>query len=313
MIDPIKPFLDYQGMVVVDGGLATELEWRGHNLKDPLWSAKLLAESPLAIRRVHSDYLEAGADCVISASYQATIPGLMARGFRANEATDLILLSVQLATEARDEFWAMEDHRKHRLRPLVAAGIGPYGAYLANGAEYTGAYDLDVAGLAAWHRPRWRILADSKADLFACETCPSRPELEAYCQLLSETLHMPAWVSFTALDGRHICDGTPIAECAARLNDVPNVIAIGVNCTPPRLVPELIASIRSATEKYIIVYPNSGERYDAVNKAWHGECDPQAYSAMSLEWHKMGAVMIGGCCRTRPSHVRQIRDWVQHQ
>ncbi|MCP4421158.1 MAG: homocysteine S-methyltransferase, partial [Chloroflexi bacterium] len=169
MHNPIRPFLNYQNVFILDGGLATELETRGHNLDDPLWSAKILLEQPEAIRQLHSDYLWAGADCVISASYQATLPALQAHGFSESEAADLIRLSVQLAQEARDQFWAIKANRRWRLRPLVAASVGPYGAYLANGAEYTGDYDLDEAGLLAWHRPRWQILASSGADLLACE------------------------------------------------------------------------------------------------------------------------------------------------
>lgn len=310
MINLIGPFLDFQGLLVVDGGLATELEWRGYDLRDPLWSARLLLEEPNAIQQVHTDYLWAGADCIIAASYQATLPGLMARGLSEDEAADLLRLAVKLARTARDTFWEAQGHGE-RLRPLVAASIGPYGAYLANGAEYTGDYDLDTAGLVAWHRARWHILANSGADLLACETCPSYSELEAYCELLAEMPQIPAWVSFTARDGRHISDGTPIADCAARLHDIPDVVAVGVNCTPPRLMPELIAAIQAATDKCIIVYPNSGERYDPVEKVWRGESDPSTYGTMCREWRKLGAVLIGGCCRTRPSHIRQIRDRVR--
>ncbi|MCL4263275.1 MAG: homocysteine S-methyltransferase [Anaerolineae bacterium] len=315
-MDLIKPFLDFQELLVVDGGLATELEWRGYNLHDPLWSARLLLEEPSAIQQVHADYLWAGADCIIAASYQATLPGLMACGLSEDEAADLLRLAVKLACAARDMFWVAPGHvgrlrpLQKRLRPLVAASIGPYGAYLANGAEYTGDYGLDTAALVTWHRARWHMLASSGADLLACETCPSYSELEAYCELLAETPQMPAWVSFTARDGRHISDGTPIADCATRLHDIPNVLAVGVNCTPPRLMPELIAAIQSVTDKYIIVYPNSGERYDPVQKVWCGESDPSTYGTMCREWRKMGAVLIGGCCRTRPSHIRQIRDRV---
>jgi homocysteine S-methyltransferase len=194
---------------------------------------------------------------------------------------------------------------------LVAASIGPYGAYLANGAEYTGDYDLDAAGLAAWHRRRWHILASSGADLLACETIPAWNELEALCLLLKETPDTPAWVSFSCRDGRYISDGSPIAECAAILNEAANVVAIGVNCTPPRLMPELITAVRSATNKHIIVYPNSGERYDAINNKWRGESEPATFGTLSREWRKLGAVMIGGCCRTRPSHIQQIRDRVR--
>jgi homocysteine S-methyltransferase len=308
MKNPIRPFLDYQNVFILDGGLATELEARGHNLDDPLWSAKLLLQQPEAIRQVHSDYLDAGADCVISASYQASLPGLQARGLSQTEAAALIRLSVQLAVEARDQFWTIKANRQRRLRPLVAASVGPYGAYLANGAEYTGDYDLDEAGLLAWHQPRWQILADSGADLLACETIPSLPEARALRQLLLETPAMPAWISFACADGANINDGTPLAECVRLLNDVPNLVAVGINCTPPRFIPELITAVQSVTDKLIIVYPNSGEQYDPVNKQWLGQSDPSQFGTISREWRKMGALLLGGCCRTRPAHIQQIRD-----
>lgn len=308
MQNPIQPFLDYQGIFIVDGGLATELEWRGYDLSDELWSAKYLLENPAALKQINLDYLQAGADCVTSATYQATLPGLMRRGLSHQEAVDLLIFAIDLACAARDAFWADETNRVNRLRPLVAASIGPYGAYLANGAEYTGAYDLDTAALADWHRERWHILAQSNADLIACETIPSFAEARALYQLLRETPESPAWVSFSCKDGQHISDGTPLAECATLFDNAPNVVSVGVNCTPPRLMPELMTAVQSATRKPIILYPNSGEGYDAQNHCWIGDTDPSEYGTISREWRKMGASLIGGCCRTRPSHIQQIRD-----
>ncbi|MAU01532.1 MAG: homocysteine S-methyltransferase [Anaerolineaceae bacterium] len=306
--NPIEPFLEYQNVFVLDGGLATELEARRHNLDDPLWSAKILLEQPEAIRQVHSDYLHAGADCIISASYQASLPGLMARGLNEVDAVNLIRFSVHLAIEARDQFWAVMANRRGRLRPLVAASVGPYGAYLADGSEYTGAYDLDEAGLLQWHRPRWQILAQSGADLLACETIPSLAEAKALRQLLLETPEMPAWMSFACRDGRHISDGTPLAECVQLLNDVPNLVALGINCTPPRFLPDLITAVQTSTDKHIIVYPNSGEHYDAETNQWLGQSNPSEFGTISREWRKMGALLVGGCCRTGPAHIQQIRD-----
>ena len=171
-----------------------------------------------------------------------------------------------------------------------------------------GDYDLDAGGLANWHRERWHILANSGADLMACETIPSYAEAEALKTLLIETPELPAWISFSCKDGTHISDGTPIVECVALLNDLPNLVAVGVNCTPPRLMPSLIAAIQSATQKHIILYPNSGEGYDATSKSWIGDTDPSEYGTISREWRKLGASLIGGCCRTRPTHIQQIRD-----
>ncbi len=308
MIDPIRPFLDYQNVFILDGGLATQLEKRHHNLNDPLWSAKILLEQPEAIRQVHTDYLKAGSDCIISASYQASLPGLTSRGLSQDEAANLIQFSVQIAIEARGQFWTMPDNRRERLRPLVAASIGPYGAYLADGSEYTGAYGLQQTELLEWHRPRWQLLAQSHADLLACETIPSFTEVKALRQLLLETPTMPAWVSFACKDGRHINDGTPLAECVQLLNDVPNLVAVGVNCTPPRFMPELITAVLTNTNKQVIVYPNSGEQFNATTKTWLGQSNSSEFGTISREWRKMGALLVGGCCRTGPAHIQQIRD-----
>jgi homocysteine S-methyltransferase len=306
--NPVTPFLDHQDALILDGGLATELEARGCDLGDDLWSARLLLENPDIIRQVHLAYFAAGADCAISASYQATVPGFVARGLSEAEAVQLLRLSVQLAVEARDLFWSEEENRAGRLRPLAAASIGPYGAYLADGSEYSGDYELNEQELLDWHRQRWHILAESGADLLACETIPSYLEAKAFRRLLAETPEAMAWFSFSCCDGQHVNDGTLLAQCASLVKEVEQVVAVGINCTPPRFVPSLISEIRRVTDKPIVAYPNSGERYDAKNKRWLGMTDAAEFGTFSREWRKEGAALIGGCCRTRPSHIRQIAD-----
>ena len=306
--NPLLHFIRQQGAIVLDGGLATELERHGCDLRDDLWSARLLVDAPDIIKRVHSDYYWAGADCCTSASYQATIPGFMRRGMTEQAARDLIRLSVRLVIEARDEFWADEKNRVGRLRPMVAASVGPYGAFLADGSEYTGDYDLDESGLTEFHRERWAILAAAGADILACETIPSFAEARALAGLLAATSDTWAWFSFSCRDGEHISDGTPLAECARFLNGNDRVAAIGINCTPPRFVPDLIRAVSAATSKPIIVYPNSGETYDPVTRRWLGESVPAEFGTFSREWRKLGAGAVGGCCRTTPDHIRQISD-----
>ena len=306
--NPIRPFLDGRGFLVIDGGLASELERAGFDLNDKLWSAKVLLESPDAISQVHRSYLEAGADCIISASYQATIQGLTARGLRDVESEGVILRAVRLAIEARDRFWAKVGDQEDRPRPLVAASVGPYGAYLADGSEFTGSYDLDEAGLIDFHRKRWQILASSDADLLACETIPSRVEARVLGRLLSETPGRFAWFSFSCRDGERISDGTPIVDCVSALESVPRVVAIGVNCTAPSFIPSLVEKIGDVTETPIVVYPNSGEGWDAERKAWTGVADPAAFATAAAGWRKSGAQLIGGCCRTGPEDIARVRE-----
>jgi homocysteine S-methyltransferase len=295
-------------LLILDGGLATELESRGFDLNDALWSARLLLDAPQAIYQLHTDYLAAGADCIISATYQATLPGFSRRGLSEAEASDLLRQAVSLALAARDAFWVDPGNRHGRIRPLVAASVGPYGAYLADGSEYTGRYDLDEEGLLAFHRRRWSILSESGADLLACETIPSFAEARALARLLVERAGPPAWFSFSCRDGLHINDGTPLAECAAWLADWEQVLAVGVNCTAPRFIPNLIAAIRQVTDKPVVVYPNSGEQYDAASHRWHGASEPEEFATAALKWYAAGATLIGGCCRTGPQHISQIRE-----
>ncbi|MGP3954913.1 homocysteine S-methyltransferase [Nonomuraea sp. 3N208] len=281
--------------LVLDGGLSTHLERLGADLSDDLWSARLLLERPELIRQAHADYFTAGADVAITASYQATIPGFMRRGLGAAQSEALIRLSVVLAGQARDQAG----------RGLVAASVGPYGAFLANGAEYTGDYDLDEDGLYAWHLPRWEILATAGADLLACETIPSYPEARALARLLQRTSGVKAWVSFSCRDGERLNDGTPIREAAALFSGNPQVVAVGANCTAPRHIPGLIACLSGGLP--VVVYPNSGETWDAGHRRWLGLADPVEFGQAAKEWHLAGASLIGGCCRTTPEHIAQIR------
>lgn len=308
MPNPITTILQIQPVVILDGALATELERRGCDLRDPLWSARVLLEAPDLIRQVHSDYFAAGADCAITASYQATFPGFARRGLSESQAAELMRLSVQLAVEARDVFWSDAAHRVGRMRPFVAASIGPYGAYLADGSEYRGDYGLSEAELIAFHRPRLEVLAESGADMLACETIPCLIEARALLRLLEEFPEVSAWFSFSARDGAHISHGEALAECAALLGAHPQVAAIGVNCTAPRFIPNLVKAARAVTNKPIIVYPNSGEIYDAERKVWTGETACEAFGEQALVWYENGARVIGGCCRTTPDHIRELAN-----
>lgn len=307
----LEEMIARQGFVMLDGGFATEMERRGHDLHHPLWSARLalLQEHPQAIVDVHRAYLEAGADCIIAASYQASVPGFRAEGVSQQQAQSLLQKPVQLACQARDQYWQnIAAEAGTRARSLVAASIGPYGAYLADGSEYRGNYGISKTALREFHAPRWHILAQSGADLFACETIPSVQEVEVLLSLMQNKPQLPAWISFSCRDGQHLNDGTPISECAALFRDCDAAVAIGVNCTPPRFIPSLIREIRkSVPEKWVVVYPNSGEHYDALRKVWRGTCDPHDFASAAVEWRALGATLIGGCCRTGPAHIRAMR------
>jgi homocysteine S-methyltransferase len=280
------------------------LERRGADLNDPLWSAKLLLDNPELIRQVHVDYFEAGADVATTASYQATFAGLARRGLDHGQAADIMRRSVRLAQEARDWFWS-RPARPGRLRPLVAASIGCYGASLHDGSEYRGDYGLSRHQLEDFHRPRMEVLAASGADLLACETIPCLLEAEALVRVLGEFPEVPAWISFSCKDDGHVCHGERLADCLAVAAACEQIIAVGVNCTPPHLVAGLLRSVAGMTRKPLLAYPNSGDTWNAATYSWHAVSRPPIdWGEAAREWHTAGARLIGGCCRTTPDDIR---------
>jgi len=304
---PFAPFFREQGVVLLDGGLATALEAAGQDLDDPLWSARALLDAPEVVRRVHLDYLAAGADCIATTTYQATFEGLSARGFTEVQCEEILRRAVDLAVDVRDAFWSRPANREGRLRPLVAASVGPYGAFLADGSEYTGDYGLGEDALYGFHRRRWRVLADSAADLLACETIPSAVEARALLRLLEESGERWAWLSFQCRDEAHLADGTPLAEVVRLCSEAPRVAAVGVNCVPPALVDALLAIAVSEARVPVAVYPNSGEAYDVRTRAWvPGARGPDPAEAAPA-WRDLGARVLGGCCRTGPDTIARMR------
>jgi homocysteine S-methyltransferase len=291
--NPVAEFLERRPVMIVDGALATELERRGADLRDPLWSARLLMEQPDLIRSVHRDYFQAGADIAITSSYQASFEGFARRGVDAAAAAQLMRDSVALAIAARDDFWSDAYKRSDRLAPLVAASVGPYGAMLADGSEYRGDYRVSDTELMDFHRPRLQLLADSGADLLACETIPSAREAMVLARLLLERPDTAAWISFACRDARHTCEGQEVGECVAMLEGFDQVVSIGVNCTRAQYVAPLLECMRCHTSKPLLAYPQG----DGTSLAQYG-----------IAWFAAGARLIGGCCGTTPDDIRALRQ-----
>ncbi len=311
-MNSIASILDRYPALVIDGALATELERRGCDLKDALWSAKILLEQPEKIKQVHYDYFKAGADCAITASYQATIEGFSKRGLDEQQAIALIQKSVRLAIEARDEFWADETNRAGRSKPFVAASVGPYGAFLADGSEYRGNYGLTEQQLMDFHRPRMKALIEADADILACETIPCLVESQALIKLLDEFQSIEAWISFSCRDEVHVNEGQRLEDCVRQVQASRYVAAVGINCTSPKFIPSLIREAKKATHKPVLVYPNSGESYDASKNDWDGHPVYESFGVEAKEWFRAGARLIGGCCRTTPEDIHEIAGWVRN-
>ncbi|MGY1832944.1 homocysteine S-methyltransferase [Geodermatophilus sp. SYSU D01180] len=283
------------GPVLLDGGLSTELEARGHDVASVLWSARLLRDDPGAVVAAHAAFAAAGAQVATTASYQATVEGFAAVGVDRDEALALVARSVALAREGAPGAW-------------VAGSVGPYGAALADGSEYTGAYvaEVGVDRLRAFHRPRMAALADAGADVLACETLPASAEVEA---VLAEatSLGLPLWLSLTTVvDAGGVVRtrrGERAAEVFAMARGVPGVVAVGVNCTDPAgVLPALAAAAAAGVP--LVAYPNSGEGWDAAARRWTGAggIDPGDAAA----WVAAGARLVGGCCRVRPADVAAL-------
>lgn len=302
-MNPLEPFFEQQGFAMLDGGLSTQLEHVGADLSGELWTSRVLIERPDLVALAHRQFLEHGSDILATATYQASIEGFMRAGLAREKAADRIREAVRIAIRVRDEFWSEPANRVGRLRPLVAASLGPYGACQHDGSEYHGNYGLGKEALIEFHRPRLQLLQDCGADLFAFETFPSLLEAEAIFVLLQEFPRISGWISFSCRDDLHVAHGETFAECAARASACDQILAVGVNCTDPENVPSLLGSV-SGTGKPLAAYPNSGEHWDAGAERWRG----QACSSMDVAaWWRRGARLIGGCCRTTAEDISLMR------
>jgi homocysteine S-methyltransferase len=291
-----------RGIHVIDGGLATELEYQGARIDGPLWSAHVLEDEPEKLVAVHRAYIAAGAQCITTCSYQVSRMGYAEVGLPPERADAALLRSVELARAAIAAFPGR--------RVLVAGSLGPYGAALHNGGEYHGNYDCTFDDLIRFHRERIAVFAGASGaqapDLLAFETFPSLEEARAVGEALAPWPELRAWFSFSCRDEQHVSHGERVTACAALVAAFPQTVAIGVNCVPPKWIPELIAELRKGSDKPVLVYPNSGEGWDAERRCWTGTSDAAEFGAQAAEWLHAGAQMVGGCCRTRPAHIAEV-------
>lgn len=304
---PMKSLTFSNRQIVLDGGLATHLEDLGCDLNHRLWSARCLADASDAIIQAHRDYLLAGADVITTATYQATHQGFEAFGYSADEVDGLLRFAVALARAAMNQ---AADLRSGAT--WIAASIGPYGASLADGSEYRGDYRLSRNELIEFHDRRWRVLSECRPDVILCETIPSLVELDALLELASKRDGPPVWISLSTFDESHLADGTPLDECARRVQSAGrSVDALGVNCLPPNRVSGALDCLRTAWDGRLIAYPNSGETYNPAHKTWEGSRDPGAMADWAVRWIEQGVSVIGGCCRTTPEHIASIRRCIE--
>ena len=304
MSGPAPGSVPANDVTVLDGGLATELERRGHDLSDDLWSARLLRDDPAEVRDTHLAFFRAGARVATTASYQASVEGFAAKGVPEAAATRLITSSVTLAREA-----AAVAEQEDGVRRQVAASVGPYGAVLADGSEYSGDYGVTDRQLRDFHGPRLELLATAGPDLLAVETIPSEQEAAVLLGLLAElATGVPAWLSLTCADAATTRRGEDVARVAGLAAGVDAVIAVGVNCTAPEHVTPLVRSAVAASGKPAVAYPNSGETWDGAARTWGGDARTRAGvdPAAAKEWVAAGARYVGGCCRVGSQDIARL-------
>ncbi|MFZ2577270.1 MAG: homocysteine S-methyltransferase [Lactococcus hircilactis] len=287
-----------EGPILLDGAMGTELSKKGLATNNDLWSALALITSPEEIYAVHKSYFDAGAKIAITNTYQANLPAFEKHGIDKKDGKVLIKKAVALARQARDE---------SNQEGFVAGSIGPYGAFLADGSEYTGAYHLSRAEYQAFHQPRLDALLEAGVDLIACETMPNFEEIKALCALIHRTSpSILYWVSFSLKDSHTLCDGTPLKKAITALAQESQIIAIGANCIEASLVDDAIAEFKAASHLPIVIYPNSGESYDPISKTWQTNATAFNLADLATKWVKSGVQLIGGCCRTSPDEIKTI-------
>ncbi|MCQ8771813.1 homocysteine S-methyltransferase [Streptomyces telluris] len=296
---PTTPLADAleRGPLVLDGGLSNQLAAQGCDLSDALWSARLLADDPEQIEQAHAAYVRAGAQVLITSSYQATFEGFARRGLGRAEAAALLRRSVELARGA-----AEREAPGREIR--VAASVGPYGAFLADGSEYRGRYGLSTAELERFHRPRIETLVEAAPDVLALETVPDVDEAEALLRAVAGC-GVPVWLSYSA-EGECTRAGQPLREAFALAAGNDQVVAVGVNCCTPADAGPAVRLAAEAARKPVVVYPNSGEQWDAEARSWTGE--PAFAPDCVTEWYEAGARLIGGCCRVGPAEIASLAD-----
>lgn len=293
--------------VVLDGAMSTPLEKLGADTNNDLWTAKALIDNEELVYEVHKMYFEAGADLIITDTYQANVQAFEKVGYSEKEARNLIKKAVKIAQKARDDY----ENRtgKHNY---IAGTIGPYGAYLANGSEYRGDYELSVEEYQQFHLPRIEELVNTEVDILAIETQPKLDEVLAILELLKKKYpQQKVYVSYTLSDDDTISDGTPLPRAIHALEDYSQVIAVGINCVKLELVEPALKNMKEITDKHLIVYPNSSAVYDPKSKTWSQPKTSVTFEELIPNWYEAGARIIGGCCTTGPKEIKAVADFIK--
>jgi homocysteine S-methyltransferase len=278
-------------MIKLDGGLSTALELNGNKLTTSLWTGELIKTAPDQISNAHLDFINAGAQIIITSSYQLSYLGCSNRGWSDDQTDQALYQSTKLAKDAVV---------RSGKGVLVAASVGPYGAALADGSEYRGNYGVGKSALKEFHQRRLFALIESGPDILALETMPDTQEVEVLLDLLSDC-PIPYWVTYSCKIGNQSNAGQSFSSA---VDLAQSAMAVGINCTAPELISGLLNSANSSIP--YIVYPNSGRSWDSTNKVWVGTTEVGFTNELVQEWIDLGAEFIGGCCGIGPNEISSL-------
>lgn len=290
---------------VIDGAMSTALEELGYNTQSELWTAAAIIDRPDLIYKVHFNYLKAGADLIMTDTYQANIDAFKKLGYSEPESKGFISHAVKIAQQARDDY--EKETGKHAY---IIGTVGPYGAYLADGNEYRGDYNLSFDEYKSFYYEKIKLIINAGADVIGIETQPKLSETKAILSIIHTLSPIPVYVSFTLKDATHISEGIKLSRAVANVAIDPYVSAIGVNCTKLEIVESALHIMKKVTKKPLIIYPNTSAKYNIKTKKWTKSSNSKDFKDYIIKWYNAGAQLIGGCCTTLPKEINEISYFV---
>lgn len=282
-------------ITLLDGSLGYELKLRGFHDRE-LWATQALLEGPEAVRQLHIEYIEAGADVITTNTYSCAPLYLERRPGLTEWAPELLELAGTLANEAREQ--------TGRTDVRIAASIPPLDeSYRPDRVrsfdEMTEWYGLMVEALAP------------HVDIWLCETMSTIEESVAAAGATAASSH-PLWIAWTVDDRRpqRLRSGETLVDAVAAV-EVHRPAALLVNCSMPDSVSGALELLRPFTSAELGGYANGFPPVPAdfsIETTLLGDVapDPHEYAAHATRWIELGATIIGGCCDIGPSHIARL-------
>ena len=283
---------------LLDGSLSYPLENKGINLNTRLWTAQVLIDDPHILSEIHSKYVKCGVDYISTSSYQLSHDALLQLGYRKKEINKIFKRSVDLAVKAVE---------KKEIE--IVGSFGPFGSLLADGSEYTGKYKYDDLIIKNYHKNNFEVINNQKLDIILYETIPSLKEIKIISDVIKYS-QKKFWISMTCNKNLKLRDNSSLKEACKILSEMDNISVIGVNCVDPLITSDIIKKLKDYSSKKILVYPNSGEKYNSYTKKWDGESSIN--NELIKDWISLSPDIIGGCCRVGYDKISKMRSLIDN-